>query len=264
MAAVVTGGGTGIGAALALNLAKHGLNVFIVGRRPDPLSNVASKNPNIIPIVADISSEDGVKTVCSKINESGSKVRFLVHNAGVLGPIKPALQYTRDEWKQVMDTNMNAPLFLTQGLLGSMEKNARILHVSSGAAHSAITGWTAYCVSKAALHMLYMCLNDELKSKEIYVGSFKPGIVNTEMQAHIRQGDAESFPNKDYFVSLHSNMKANPSKACSPPADCLDAPENVATFATWLLMETSKEDFSAEEWDIRNKAHHGKWTNREF
>ena len=233
---VITGGGSGIGRALTHVFAAQKKNVLIVGRRADKLIGTQRAFPDFIEYIqADISGSEGRQAVFEKLQ--GSRVRFLVHNAAVLGKIQPVLEFNEAEWQEVLDTNLSAPLFLSAKLVPLMQKG-RILHISSGAAHYALKSWGAYCVSKAGLLMLYQMLREELQGTGIQVGSLRPGIVNTEMQGHIREADLDRFPHLARFHDFHRQQE-------------LEAPETVAQFIHWVLTQTSDKQFSAKEWDIR-------------
>ena len=96
-----------------------------------------------------------------------------------------------------------------------------------------------YCISKCAFHKLYQCLREELIPQRIWVGSCRPGVVDTPMQDHIRSKSREQLPGVDRFISLHANNQ-------------LESPERVASFVQWLLLSVESSKFVAEEWDIRN------------
>ena len=161
----------------------------------------------------------------------------------------------RSSWEKIIATNMSAPLFLTQALLPQLKrcaeledkKKARVLHISSGAAKSAYCGWGPYCVSKSGLNMMYRCLALEL-SREILVGSMRPGVVDTDMQLPIREfaGPDGTFPMKAKFVDLHKNGQ-------------LERPENVARYCHYLLSSVGGEEFIADEFDIRNDKANENW-----
>jgi NAD(P)-dependent dehydrogenase (short-subunit alcohol dehydrogenase family) len=142
--------------------------------------------------------------------------------------------------------NVEGPLFLTQALLQYLSKNGRILQVSSGAAHRSLPGWGGYCVSKAALYMLYQCLREEWVSQGIHVGSVRPGVVDTPMQTQIRETDAQRFPGVERFRRLKAEGQLQP-------------PERVADFMSWILLETGDKQFSQEEWDIENESQTRLW-----
>lgn len=235
---VITGGGSGLGQAVSWHFAELGETVLALGRRLCALEKTKNKNPqNIHILCTDVSMEKDRQRVAGWISENNFQVKFLIHNAAVLEPVKPLLQVTVQEWREHMAVNVEGPLFLTQALLPYMQ-NTRILHISSGAAHRAYQGWGAYCTSKAALSMIYHVLRLELASKNILVGSVQPGVVDTPMQDRVRMADKNIFPALEKFEKLKYENK-------------LYQPQRVARFLSYLLLETSDDDFSAREWDIR-------------
>lgn len=181
--AVVTGGGSGIGKALALELASAGMDTIIVGRRENALLSVASENTNIRPCAADISTPEGQAAIQACVGDV--PLQLLVHNAAILelGAL-PSIGLST--WRSVMSANVEAPMFLTQALLPNLEKaggSARVLLVSSGAADLPIPGMGSYCISKAALKMLWRTLSQELLAKGVHIGYCIPGLVDTAMPA---------------------------------------------------------------------------------
>lgn len=233
--ALITGAGTGIGRALSLALVKRGIAVLAVGRRETVLKDLQKEDPQKIFIVAaDVSTEEGRKKIVNALPENYA-LKYVIHNAGVLTPVGPLSSLTLEEWRQTMAINVEAPLFLTQALLPKM-KNGRVLHISSGAAHFPIIHWTAYCTSKAALHMIYRCLNLELEKANVVIGSVCPGVVDTPMQAVIRNFSEEQFPDVENFKEYQRSKK-------------LVSPEQCAEFLTKLLLDTSAEKFAEKDWD---------------
>lgn len=123
-----------------------------------------------------------------------------------------------------------------------MKPEARILHISSGAAHGALQGLGVYSVSKAALFMAYQVLKAELAPKGIFVGSVRPGIVATSMQDTIRRADKDKFPDTSAkFHQFHEKMPAEHKVGGAPPTAGLDSADNVAVFLDWLLTGTNNE-----------------------
>ncbi|APF19140.1 short-chain dehydrogenase/reductase SDR [Caldithrix abyssi DSM 13497] len=240
--ALVTGAGSGIGQALAVCLAnEYSVSVLAVGRRLSKLEQTQKQNPQRISILAaDVSTEQGRALIRARVEKDGA-LNFLIHNAAQLQPVKALKAVTLNEWRQHFAVNVEAPLFLTQELLPFLRKGARVLHISSGAAHHAYAGWGAYCTSKAALHMLYQVWNKELNAAEIYVGSLRPGVVNTPMQDEVRLARKEDFPALERFIQLKQEGK-------------LLAPEIVARFICRVLMDTESTQFIEREWDIREHA----------
>ncbi len=243
--AVVTGGGTGIGRALAHTLAEQDVDVLIVGRRQAPLEQTrAADSRHIHCLAADVSSEQGRAAIAAALPAT-ARLRYLVHNAGVLTPIGPLSEVKLDQWRQSQAINVEGPLFLTQALLQRLS-GGRVLHVSSGAAHHGYRGWGAYCASKAALHMIYLVLREELQAQGIAVGSMRPGVVDTPMQDLIREQTPERFPAVGRFMTLKEQ-------------GALVEPAQVAAFMAWLLQRCPAEEFSALEWEFTNAAHRARW-----
>lgn len=234
--AIVTGGGTGIGRALCVALAERGLTVLAVGRRAEPLQALATGFPGRIePVVADVAMPAGRETIANAVG-TGRRLRFLVHNAGTIAPIGLLEALIPEALRAHMAINLEGPLFLSQRLLPQL-CGGRILHLSSGAAHHAYAGWGPYCMSKAALHMLYQVWREELRGRGIRVGSARPGVVDTPMQALIRATPAREFPGVGRFLRLHRENQ-------------LRSPVDVAHFLAWLLLTVDDERFEAAEWDI--------------
>jgi benzil reductase ((S)-benzoin forming) len=280
--AIVTGGGTGIGAALALSLARAGVRVIVAGRRPEPLLALAASASSILPCPADVSTEEGRAAIAQAATSalasmaSGSKVDFLVQNAGCIGPIGPvaSLPSPATAFEETLRTNVVGPMALYAALRPLLGRGSRVLHISSGAANGPVAGWGPYCASKAAFSMTYRVLREEEAGKGdgVLVASARPGVVDTHMQAEIRAGD---FPAKARFLQLAERRHAAATAAAEassasaaaagapPPTDALDDAANVGTFLRWLLMETGDGEFgTSEEWDIRDKSHQGRWVGK--
>ncbi|MBS3786046.1 MAG: SDR family NAD(P)-dependent oxidoreductase [Gammaproteobacteria bacterium] len=234
---VITGGGSGIGQALARRLAAHGHQVVIIGRRAAALEETQGEQPSIETCVADISTAEGRGHIVTALN--GRPIRWLVHNAGVLEPVGPLLDQNIEAIRNTWAINVEAPIGLSAALIDQMPGGSRILHVSSGAAHTAYPGWGAYCMSKAALHMAYEILRQELADREIAVGSLRPGVVDTPMQALIRSQSEADFPAVEQFQALKTSGS-------------LATPTQVGAFMHNVLKNTDAALFSAQEWDIRN------------
>ena len=162
--AIVTGGKSGIGKALALKIASFPfIDKVIAVSRSIPGADV-KESSKIEAVAADLATEEGRKTllqkvtdVCGPLDAPTKPVRFLIHSAGTIDPIKSVLHVKPDELRNAMVVNCEAPLFLTTALYPYLAANdsiaGRVLHVSSGAAHGAPpVGWSCYGISKAAFY----------------------------------------------------------------------------------------------------------------
>ena len=239
---VITGGGSGLGRALAFALAKRDHAVMIVGRNEAHLEEVSSQYSSIEYCKLDVTQAKD-RARLATVLATKPLIRGLVHNAGVIDPIAEITSITEHAWRTCMATNLDAPLFLTQALLSRLTQG-RVLHIGSGAAYFPVKGWAAYCVSKAAISMLTRCFQEELPS--LPVASVMPGIVDTPMQAVIR-GSAHMEEHKhDFFCQLKESGRLLTS-------------ETVAQFLSWLLLDVANEDYVAQEWDIYDSSHHSNW-----
>lgn len=239
---VVTGGGSGIGQALAQALAMRQKSVLIVGRHEASLCETAKFSSLIDYVCADVSTNTGRKEIVSHLKNVAT-IDGLIHNAGVIEPIVPMADMDEGSWDQVLSTNLNAPLFLSQLLLNKLV-GGRVLHMGSGAAYLPIVGWSAYCVSKAALSMLTSCW--QLETDAVAFASVMPGIIDTPMQEKIRASSHMESEKIDFFQQLKEKHQ-------------LLLPETVGLFLTWLLLDIDKKDYVSQEWDIYDKTHHDAW-----
>lgn len=243
--ALITGGGSGIGAALARHLARRDVDVIIAGRRQETLDEVCATAPDRISSTrADLADPAGRDTLAVAAGEA--PLDFLVHNAGVLAPVAPIGEIDAGDLRTNLTVNVEAQLLLTQSLIPHFADSARVLLVSSGAAHHPIEGWSAYCLAKAAQVMLGDCLNLELNGRGILTATAHPGVVDTPMQAEIRELAEDRFPGVRRFRELHDHGK-------------LRNPEEVAAFLGWLLLECGPGAYPSREWDIDDPDHQILW-----
>lgn len=239
---VITGGGSGIGRALAFALAARDQSVLIIGRNKQTLQEVAATSSFIDYLCADVSTREGIECIKTHLENTAS-IHALVNNAGTLEPIAPIMDIQADDWHQILKTNLDAALFLPQALKTQLV-NARVLNISSGAAHFPIKGWAAYCVSKAAISMLTQCW--QLESDCIAFASVMPGIIDTSMQEIARNSDKMAPESAQFYKRLNDHNR-------------LISAQTVALFLTWLLMDIDKESYVAQEWDIYDTSHHHAW-----
>lgn len=245
---IITGAGTGIGQALALNLAGKGHRILAVGRRLSHLSNTQTPHPKQIDTLAGDITEDSFRQAIADWAACNPGALYLVHNAGIAEPLGLLKDIGAEAFRYQLAVNVEAPLFLTQRLLPYLAKG-RILHISSGLAHFHCPGAASYCISKAALYMLYQSWREELIDQDIAVGLMSPGAVDTPMQEMLRSTDRNTLPIVDSFIRFKKSGD-------------LISPAIVADFISWLLLATTTEDFSHAEWDIADASHHKHWLQR--
>jgi len=239
---VITGGSRGIGAALAQALASKNQAVLIIGRDETALQSIAAVSPYINILCANVASSTGRDAIISYL-EATPNIQGLIHNAGSIEPIQPMRNLDEKDWQALMSLNLDAPFFLTQKLYDKL-LGGRVLHISSAAAHFPVTGWAPYCVSKAGLSMLTRCWQSECP--EIASASVMPGIVDTTMQAVIRESENLEPEKQHFFQDLKNKNR-------------LVSSETVAAFLSWLLLDIDKARYVSHEWDIYDTSHHAEW-----
>ncbi|MEU7146143.1 SDR family oxidoreductase [Nocardia sp. NPDC046473] len=177
---VVTGGGSGIGRATALAFARQGAaKVVVTGRRLEPLQETAQVYEAIVPVVADVRTEEGAEMVAEAINDSAA-LDVLVHNAGVVRG-SPLESFELADVTAVWETNVVGPMVLTRRLLPQMKSpGANIVLVSSVVGQRyAVPGTSIYGASKSAVDNLTRSWAVELAGRGIRVNAVAPGGIKS-------------------------------------------------------------------------------------
>jgi NAD(P)-dependent dehydrogenase (short-subunit alcohol dehydrogenase family) len=178
--ALVTGGGRGIGANVARELALAGASVAVTGRTAEQVEAVAREIGGRA-LVGDVSRVEDVARWFSELGH----VHLLVNNAGISGPSVPFEQEEPDSWWHVFEVNLRGVFLCCRAAVpGMLERGGgRIVNVASGAAYLPGSGMssTAYGPSKAAVHRFSELLAGQLSPKSVFVFSISPGLVATDM-----------------------------------------------------------------------------------
>ena len=183
--AIVTGGGTGIGAAAARLLAANGLGVVVVGRRREPLDGVcAGLGHAAVAVAADLGEPAAPGFVVEQALAAFGRVDVVVNNAAVIrnGPLD---SFTRDEFDRHYAVNVAGPFFLVAAALPSLRasEDAAVVNVSSSVGSMVKPGSMLYGSSKAALEYLTRAWAYELAEDGIRVNCIAPGPVDTPIHA---------------------------------------------------------------------------------
>ncbi|WP_377270026.1 SDR family NAD(P)-dependent oxidoreductase [Peterkaempfera sp. SMS 1(5)a] len=179
---VVTGGGTGIGRTTALTFARLGAaSVIITGRRAERLAEAAALHPAIVPVRADVATEEGAEAVAAAAGEHGGAVDVLVHNAGI-HHIAPLGEIDLKAARDLFDVNVLGTVVLTDRLLPLLRSpGGNIVFVTSPAGHNPTPTVSMYAASKAAVNSLTRTWALELAPRGIRVNAVAPGWVRTEV-----------------------------------------------------------------------------------
>jgi NAD(P)-dependent dehydrogenase (short-subunit alcohol dehydrogenase family) len=212
---IVTGASGGLGAATARILGQMGANVVLNARSEDDLNRVATdidpEGKRVIVIAGDVSQPRLGRRLVQTALDRFQRLDGLINNAGVLQPIAPIAEAAPDDWAYNVNVNLLGPFYLTHYALAALRRRrGRVINVSSGAAVNATEGWSAYCAAKAALNHFTRVLAAE--ESELVALSFRPGVVDTAMQAAIRKEGAAGMPADSYrrFVQYHEEGELLP------------------------------------------------------
>ncbi|NUT35861.1 MAG: SDR family oxidoreductase [Hamadaea sp.] len=173
--AVVSGGGTGIGAAITRTLTEDGHEVIVVGRRPEPLAKVAAQLPGVTAVTADLADPAQVGAVVDAV--AGRPVDVLVNNAGgFVAAEGDGLAGVAAHWRTMLDINVMTAVLLTEALTPALRRpGGRVILLSSIAAQRG--GGGPYSAAKAALHGWVYVLAAQLGPDGITANVVSPGYV---------------------------------------------------------------------------------------
>ena len=184
--ALVTGGGTGIGKAIAMKLAKNGAMVAIASRNRDQLHRVAAEfaqlGLTVLPIPMNVRVKADVERGVTELVAKLGAIHILINNAGI-----SALSLMSDKhdskWYDIVDTNLNGMYLVTKAVLRHIPDQAggRIINISSVLGKFGVPGYTAYCTTKHGMIGFTRALALEIVSRGITVNTICPGWVDTEM-----------------------------------------------------------------------------------
>ncbi|AZP18353.1 SDR family oxidoreductase [Streptomyces aquilus] len=193
--ALVTGAASGIGEAVAVELAAQGAKVALLARRAERLEAVVGKiradGGQALAVVADVTDGASVDAAVERIHEAYGSVDLVVNNAGVMLP-NPIEDARVDEWQRMIDTNVTGVLRVIGAVAKDLTdaaargRSADLVNVSSIGAH--VTGFTNYAVygaTKAAVTHLSALLRGEFGPRDVRVTNIEPGLTESELASHI-------------------------------------------------------------------------------
>jgi NAD(P)-dependent dehydrogenase (short-subunit alcohol dehydrogenase family) len=198
-AALVTGGGTGIGKAAALALAKDGWRVAITGRRLENLQETVKEGgSNIVPIQGDVSDPKSIHAVFVKVMDAFGRLDLLFNNAGVSAPGVPMEDLTFDEWSRVVNTNLTGVFLCTQEAVRIMKsqnpRGGRIINNGSIAAHTPRPNSIAYTATKHGVSGITKSTALDGRAFDIACGQIDIGNAGTPLAANMPRTGPNAEP----------------------------------------------------------------------
>jgi len=223
--ALVTGASRGIGASIALELAKN--NILVIGTATsDKGVGVIEKNFKLngqkgIGLVLDVNDNKSIESLINHIEENYGNISILVNNAGITKD-NLLMKMKDEDWDEVINTNLKSVFKLSKSVIRKMMKNryGRIINISSVVGHSGNAGQTNYTAAKAGISGFTKSLAQEVGSRGITVNCVAPGFIDTEM--------TQSLP-EEYKNQMISRI----------PLGKLGNPNDIANAVVFLASENA-------------------------
>lgn len=196
---LVTGASDGIGREAALTYAEYGASVILTGRNEEKLRRVAQEIESAGGIAASWYTLDLLTCTPASCHELAQRISThyprldgVLHNAGLLGEVRPMDEQDPEIWQQVMQVNINGTFFLTQALLPLLlnSESGSLVFTSSSVGREGRANWGAYAVSKFATEGMMQVLAEEYQNRHLRVNCINPGGTRTKMRA-------SAFPTED-------------------------------------------------------------------
>ena len=224
--AIVTGGASGIGFAIAKKFVKSNIITIIIGRNKPRLDAATKKLGSLcIPVAFDLNNIEAIPVMVNKLMKEHKQIDILVNNAGI-NLKKDFEEVTDDEFQKVMHTNVTAMFTLSREVVKCMveKKKGSVINISSMASQYGLPKVIAYSASKAAIEGMTRAMAVELSPKGIRVNCIAPGFIATNMSAKALNNDKER---KSKVISR-------------TPMGSLGAPADIGDAAFFLATESSK------------------------
>lgn len=229
--AVITGGGTGIGQAIALAFSQEGARVAVAGRRMEKLQEtlllLKQSGGEAIGVECDVTKTADAKRLAQAAEDRFGTVNILINNAGALS-VSTIETISEEEWDRVMATNLKGPFLMSRAVLPAMRRagGGSIVNIGSVLGIAAIRDRAAYCASKGGVGMLTKAMALDHAQDNIRVNCVCPSIV-------------ESAMTQMFFAETEAARKTRESRLASIPLGRFGKPNDIAGIVVFLASEES-------------------------
>ena len=213
--AVVSGGGTGIGREIALELARRGYALALLGRRVEPLeATLAAAGGDGLAFVCDVRDPRSIEDAAAAIQERWTAASIVVPAAGT-ARVAPLEELSLEDFIETVETNLTGSALLIRAFLPAMKRRGEgwIVPILSTAARLGFPGWSAYCASKWGLAGLVAALREELRGSGVRVTALYPGATDTAIWNQVpgEWNRAAMVPPREVARALAFALDAPPS-----------------------------------------------------
>jgi len=209
--ALVTGANTGIGQAIAVGLARAGADIVVVGRTTptETAAAIQQAGHRFLSVQADLGRPDEAQSVIDQALQLAGRVDILVNNAGIIRRAE-ALEFTEQDWDDVLNVNLKTPFFLAQAAARAMlaaGSGGKIINIASMLSFQGGIRVASYTASKSGVAGLTRLLANEWAAKGINVNAIAPGYVATHNTAALQ---ADPNRNRDILARIPAGRWARP------------------------------------------------------
>lgn len=208
---LITGGGGGIGRALAEALHARGNKVIVTGRDAAKLRDIEKANPGIEGRQLDVDDAAAIKAFAQQVTREFPALNVLINNAGIMRAENVTAGETEIA-EATVSTNLLAPIRLTAAMLPHLlgQANAAVLMVSSGVAFVPLAFTPTYGATKAAVHFYAQALRIQLRDTPVQVIELVPPYVQTQLMGAAQAADPNAMPLADYIAETISILETQP------------------------------------------------------
>jgi uncharacterized oxidoreductase len=208
---LISGGGSGIGRALAEAFHSEGNQVIIAGRRKKLLDETITANTGMKGAVLDIENGNAIGSFAETLKHDYPSLNVVIHNAGIMRPESVQDGAVTDA-EATVATNLLGPIRLTAALLPFLLKQSKaaIMTVSSGLAFMPLAMTPTYCATKAAIHSYTQSLRYQLRGTSVQVLEIIPPYVQTELMGPSQASDPKAMPLEDFIAETMNILKTSP------------------------------------------------------
>lgn len=208
---LITGGGSGIGRALAEAFHALGNQVIIAGRRQQVLEEAITANPGMKSAIFDIGNENAIRGFAARLAKDYPSLNTVIHNAGIMH-MEDLKSGGVDDAEAIVTTNLLGPIRLTAALLPHLlaQPRSALMTVSSGLAFVPMTITPTYCATKAAIHSYTQSLRYQLKGTSVQVLELIPPYVQTGLMGDRQANDPNAMPLREFIDETMNILKSSP------------------------------------------------------
>ena len=243
---IITGHSRGLGKALTSHYQRNGYAVMGISRTITAETNIHIE-PLLTQVTLDLSQTDQLiswlsGSLLTEFLATASEI-ILINNAGSAHPNAILGRQSASEITTTIALNVTAPLLLSNAVMQAKPKNRylKIVHISSGEGRKSYPGWSVYGATKAALDQHALCIAAE-QHIDVAIASIAPGVVDTGMQAQIRQAKSVDFPLLSRFQDLAQNGGLT---APTSTAECIATLIQAANFGRQIILDVREPSINA-------------------